>query len=92
MGKNPNYSVSFKFKVVVEAITSGKSEAEVARSYNVHPVTVSKWKKTFMEEGAKVFGGENVVKEKEEKIAKLERMLGQKEVEPALMQHFTSGR
>ena len=42
MGKKPNYSVSFKCKVVMEAVTSGKTVAEVARSYAVHPVTVSK--------------------------------------------------
>ena len=63
MGKKSNYSASFKFKVVLEAITSGKTEAEVARSYNVHPVTLSNWKKRFMEEGAKVFGGNDVVKD-----------------------------
>ena len=57
MGKKSNYSASFKFKVVLEAITSGKTEAEVARSYNVHPVTLSNWKSRFMEEGAKVFRG-----------------------------------
>ena len=31
MGKKQNYSASFKFKVVLDALTSGKTESEVAR-------------------------------------------------------------
>ena len=92
MGKKANYSASFKFKVVLEALTNGKTESEVARSFNIHPVTLSKWKKTFMQEGSKVFGGNDVVKEKDDQIAKLERMLGQKEVELALIKNFSRER
>ena len=91
MGKRRSYSASFKFKVVLEALESGKTDSEVARAYDVHPVTLSNWKKKFVEEGAKVFGGDSVVKEKDQKIAKLEQMLGKKEVELALMKNFFSG-
>ena len=90
MGKTRKYSASFKFKVVLEALSGVKSDTEVARAYDVHPVTLSHWKKKFVEEGAKVFGGDDVVKEKDQQIAKLERMLGKKEVELALMKNFFS--
>ena len=61
-----------------------KMDAEIARAYQVHPITLSKWKKEFWEKGAEVFGGRDEVRSSEQKISKLERMLGQKEVELAL--------
>lgn len=88
MGKRRKYSASFKFKVVLEALQGERTNAEVARAYDVHPVTLAKWKKTFLEEGPKVFGGGDVVKEKDQQIAKLEQMLGKKEVELALLKNF----
>lgn len=91
MGKRRTYSASFKFKAVLEALEGEKTDAEVARAYDVHPVTLAKWKKQFVEEGAKVFGGDSALKEKDQQIAKLERMLGKKEVELALMKNFFSG-
>ena len=84
------YTPKFKFTVVLEALRSDKSDAEVARAYEVHPVTVSRWKKQFLEKGAEVFGGSEEVKEYEDRIGQLERMLGQKEVEIALLKNFFS--
>ena len=88
MSIRKSYSAEFKFQVVVEALTSDRSDAEIARAYKVHPVTLSNWKKQFKENGAKVFGGDNEIKSKEKRIAKLERMVGQKEVEIALLKNF----
>ena len=85
MSTRKSYSPEFKFQVVVEALTSDRTDAEIARAYKVHPVTLSNWKKQFQEDGAKVFGGDDELKQKEKKIAKLERMVGQKEVEGYLM-------
>jgi hypothetical protein len=51
-------------------------------------VTLSGWKTKLKENGAKAFGGSDELKEKKEKIAKLERMVGQKEVEIALLKNF----
>jgi transposase-like protein len=82
------YSPELKPQVVLEALTSGRTDAEIARAYEVHPVTLSNWKKKLKEIGAKAFGGDNQLKEKEKKIAKLERMVGQKEVEIALLKNF----
>ena len=49
---------------------------------------MAKWKRHFLEHGAEVFGGKEEVKAYEKKIAELERMLGQKEVEIALLKNF----
>ena len=82
------YTAKFKFQVVLEALRSQKADAEIARAYQVHPITLSKWKKEFLEKGAEVFGGRDEVRAYEQKISKLERMLGQKEVELALLKNF----
>ena len=82
------YTAKFKFQVVLEALRSQKADGEVARAYRVHPITLSKWKKEFLEKGAEVFGGRDEVRAYEQKISKLERMLGQKEVELALLKKF----
>lgn len=83
------YSPAFKFQVVLEALKAeGKgTDAQVARAYEVHPVTLAKWKRHFFEHGAEVFGGKEEEKAYEQKIAELERMLGQKEVEIALLKN-----
>lgn len=82
------YSASFKFQVVLEALATGGTNAEIARAYDIHPVTLSKWKKQFKENGQKVFGGDDQLKKKDDKIATLERMIGKKEVEIALLKNF----
>lgn len=89
MGRK-TYTPKFKFNVVLEVLKSEKSEAEVARAFDVHPATVSRWKKQFLEQGAEVFGGSEEVKEYEAQISQLERMLGKKEVELALLKNFFS--
>jgi len=93
MGKKKTkvYSAQFKFTVVLEALKAKRAEAEIARGYRVHPVTLSRWKKQFMDQGAEVFGGSEEVKTYEERISQLERMLGQKEVELALLRNFFPG-
>ena len=84
------YSSAFKFQVVLEALkTEGKgTEAQVARAYGVHPVTLANWKRHFLGHGAEVFGGKEEVKAYEKKVAELERISGQKEVEIALLRNF----
>jgi transposase-like protein len=82
------YSPEFKLQVVLEALQSDRTDAEIARAYDVHPVTLSNWKKKLKDNGAKAVGGAGGLKEKEKKIANIERMVGQKEVEIALLKNF----
>lgn len=90
--KRRRYSPEFKFQVIMDVMESGKSPGEVARAYGVHPVTVSAWKRHFREHGAEVFGGKEEVKLYEKRLADLERMLGKKEVEIALLKNFLGER
>lgn len=82
------YSPKFKFNVVLESLTSDKTDAQVARAYRVHPNSLSTWKKTFLEKGPEVFARDGTVAQYERRIAELERLIGQKEVEIALLKNF----
>lgn len=42
------YSASFMHKVLVEALTSGKTTDEVAALYNISPDLVEDWKEAFI--------------------------------------------
>jgi len=86
------YTPEFKFRVVMETLRSDKPLVEIARAYDVHPVTVSQWKRHFEEHGAEVFGGKEEVKNYEKHVSELERMVGKKEVEIALLKNFLGER
>lgn len=82
------HSPKFKFQVVMEVMSEGKSIVEVGRSYKVHPNTIQNWIKRFKNNGSEVFSQDGEINELEEKIAQLERLLGQKEREMALLKNF----
>ncbi len=86
MGKR--YSAKFKFQVVQELLTGGKTSGQVAKGYRIHPNTLRAWKETFLERGAEIFAQDGTVAEYERRIADLERLIGKKEVEIALLKNF----
>ncbi len=90
--RRKNFKPKFKFQLVVETLQHDGSDSEIARAYDVHPVTLSKWKARFFEQGSEIFSGQQQTKHYEKRIADLERLLGQKEVEIALLKNFLGGR
>lgn len=82
------YTPAFKFDVVLEALTSAADDAEIARKHGVHPVTLSNWKTHFVDHGSEMFARKQKQGEHQKKIARLEQMLGRKEVELALAKNF----
>ena len=82
------YSAKLKFQVLLEALRGEQTPGQLAKHYGVHPNSIGLWKKTFLERGPEVFAREGLVAEYERRIADLERLLGQKEVEIALLKNF----
>jgi transposase-like protein len=82
------YTPRFKFQVVLEILEGQKTIGQIARAYGVHPITLGQWKKDFLERGPEVFAGTQAVREYEQRIRELERLVGQKEVEIALLKNF----
>ncbi|MGI9038884.1 MAG: transposase [Gemmatimonadota bacterium] len=90
MGKatRRRYSPKLKFQVVLEVLSGQKSPAQVGKAYGVHPNSVGLWKKAFLDRGPELFAQEAGTEEYERRIAELERLVGQKEVEIALLKNF----
>ena len=82
------YSPKFRFHVVLEVLTGDKTNAQVAKAYGVHPNSVSAWQKILLEKGPEIFARNGTVAQYERRIAELERVIGQKEVEIALLKNF----
>lgn len=85
------YTPRFKFQVVMEILSGTKAIGQIARSYGVHPVTLSHWKKEFIEKGPEIFSQQTTIQEYEKRIEDLERLIGHKEVEIALLKIFMAG-
>ncbi len=69
-----------KAKIALEAMKAEKTFAQLASEYQVHPSQISDWKQTLEKQAHLLFGKEGQTKQ-EEKIAALERMVGQREAE-----------
>jgi len=52
---------------VLEVLKGDREATEIARVYNIHPVTVSRWKQEFLEKGGEVFGKDTTVAQYEKK-------------------------
>jgi len=84
------YSPQFKIDRTIDAIKTGNL-SEVSRKYGVSVNILSNWTTRFMEQGSRIFETspdqeKNILKNK---IAKLEQMLGKKEVELNLLKNFS---
>jgi transposase-like protein len=82
------YPSRLKFQIVMEVLTGQKRVGQVAKEYGVHPNSINTWKRQLEERGPEIFEQSNKASEDKQHIAKLERLLGQKEVEIALLKNF----
>jgi transposase-like protein len=82
------YTPKLKFQVVLEALTGERSPGQIAKAYGVHANSIGLWKKAFLERGPEIFARDSAVEQYERRIAEMERLLGQKEVEIALLKNF----
>lgn len=89
-GKRKSYTSQFKFDRSIEAIKRNNL-SEVSRKYDVSVNLISNWKDRLLEQGAKIFetSPDQERNELKIKIAKLEQMLGRKEVELNLLKNFS---
>lgn len=89
-GKRRSYTSQFKFDRSIEAIKTDNL-SEISRKYGVSVNVIANWKNHLLEQGSHIFettpDQEN--KELKAKIAKLEQMLGKKEVELNLIKNFS---
>jgi putative transposase len=78
MAMKKQYTPEFKTQVVREILTEEKTMAQIAAEYGVHPVPLSQWKKTAMDNLASLFVDERkVAKQQKAHEQKIERLYAQ---------------
>jgi transposase-like protein len=55
-GKRRRHSAAFKAKVALEAARQTKTVAELAKTFQIHPVQISQWKKQLLDGAESLFG------------------------------------
>ena len=81
------YSATLKWQAALEAI-KGKEVGQVSKLYGVHPTSVGHWKDHVLKAGPDLFKTATTIKQSEQRIEKLEQLLGKKEVEIAFLKNF----
>ena len=86
------YPAKLKFQVVLELLEGDKTAGQIAKTYGIHANSVQAWRRVFLEKGPELFAQEGTIADYERRLAELERLLGQKEIEIALLKNFLGQR
>jgi transposase-like protein len=70
----------------VEALRGEKTPGQIAKKHGVHPNSLALWKKAFLDRGPEVFAEDGTVQQYQRRIAELERLVGKREAETALLE------
>ena len=73
--KRRKFTKEFKLSVIRE-IEAGKSHAEVARTHQINPNTITRWRKQLHQYQDQAFAGNGHAYTSEARVAELERMVG----------------
>jgi len=71
------YSAEFKAKVVLQVLTGEKTSGDICRTHKLNANVLNRWRKEFLEQAVSIFERGEVGNEDEQKIAELERLVGQ---------------
>ena len=88
--KRTVYTAQFKFERAIESLKSNNI-SEISRGYGLNPNLLCVWKGQLLERGSQIFQTtpDHIVTELKTKVARLEQMLGKKEVELNLLKNFS---
>jgi transposase len=88
--KRKQYSSQFKFDRVIESVKTDNL-SELSRQYGISVNVLSAWRSQFIAQGPRAFENspDKTVAGLKAKIAKLEQMLGKKEVELNVLKNFS---
>ena len=80
MKSRRKFSREFK-QTAIRQMAGGKGAAEVARALEVHPSDLYRWRRELEEHGAQAFIGVGRRRGGEDRVAELERKIGQQTLE-----------
>ena len=88
MAKRRTFSPEFKAQAVLEVLTGTKGGAQVCREHQIKDSVLSRWTQEFIERAPQLFAPTGlpgrVHSQEEERIAELERLVGQLTMELAM--------
>lgn len=82
--KRRRFTREFKLQVVRE-LEAGKTPAQAAREYQVHPTVLVRWREEHLQYAERAFTGNGRLYKDAARIAELERMIGQLTMENTLL-------
>jgi transposase len=85
MNERRKFTPEFKARVVLEALSGAKSNAELCREHSLKPQLLSDWKAAFLERAATVFQSDEARSEGAARIAELERLAGKLALENEIL-------
>ncbi|AFY78042.1 transposase [Pleurocapsa sp. PCC 7327] len=71
------YTAEFKAKVVLQLLSGEKTPRALCRAHKLNPNVLNRWRQEFLEQAPSIFERGEVGSEQEQKIAELERLVGQ---------------
>jgi len=75
MRKRRTFTPEMKANIVLEALQSSKTHNEIARTHQLSPGVLDRWKKKFLNNASQVFEKHTQEKEKDRKIKKYEHVI-----------------
>ena len=80
-----SFMPELKAQVVLELLSGAATPAEIARRHQVKPQLLAYWKATVLERLPSLFGGDDVSRRHEDRIADLEQLVGRQALEIELL-------
>lgn len=71
------YTAEFKAKVVLQLLSGEKTSSELCRAHKLNSNVLNRWRKEFLKQSPSIFERGEAHSENEQKIAELERLVGQ---------------
>jgi transposase-like protein len=85
------YDAQMKLAAVLELLKGQKTAAQICREKGISDDLLSRWKDAFLERAAGVFDDpKNRRTEEEERIAELEKLIGQQALELSILKKASS--
>ena len=93
--KRRTYSPEYKLETIMEVVRGEKGVAQICRERGIKDSLLYKWKQQFEERASNIFAdqrgsGQSKENAQEEKIAELERIIGQLTVENTILKKARS--
>src|SRR5947209_2748416 len=83
MGKYRTYEAAFKTEVVLEALRGEKTPAQICRERGIAQDLLCRWRQDFLARAPQLFAAPPAQSVEQERIAELERLVGQLTLELA---------